>query len=76
MGGNRVPCRTVWASVATAEDDLSLPINRPEYSRKRAEEARALAEMLDDPEAKSIMLSVVEGYERLAKHAEERPSKK
>lgn len=47
-------------------------IDTPEYWRKRAEEARTLADMLEDKEAKRMMLHVVEGYERLASHAEAR----
>ncbi len=46
-----------------------MPIDNPEYWRSRAEEARALAEMLEDPEAKRMMMDVVEGYERLAEYA-------
>ena len=49
-----------------------MPINHPEYWRSRAEEARALAEMLEDPEAKRMMMGVVEGYEQLAKYSEVR----
>jgi hypothetical protein len=35
----------------------------PEYWRKRAHEARTIAEMLEDPAAKRMMLGVVEGSE-------------
>ena len=38
----------------------------------RAEEARALAESMTDPEAKQLMLNVAADYERLAKRAEDR----
>ncbi len=53
-----------------------LPINHSGYWRSRAEEARALAEMLEDPEAKRMMMGVVEGYERLAEYAETRHASK
>ena len=53
-----------------------LPINYPEYWRRRAEEARALAEMIEDPEAKRMMMGVVEGYDRLAEYAEARQAAK
>jgi LAS superfamily LD-carboxypeptidase LdcB len=49
---------------------IELSIDSAGYWRSRAEEARALAEMLEDPEAKRMMMDVVEGYERLATHAE------
>jgi hypothetical protein len=47
-------------------------INDPKYWRYRAEEARAMAEGLTNPEAKHLMLKVAADYERLAKRAEER----
>ena len=47
-------------------------INDPKHWRYRAEEARALAEKLTDPEAKQLMLKVAADYEQLAKRAEER----
>jgi hypothetical protein len=40
--------------------------------RKLAMEARAVASELTDPDAKRIMLSNAEGYERLARRAEAR----
>jgi hypothetical protein len=42
------------------------------YWRSRGEEARAVAEHLTTPEAKRIMLSVAESYDKLAEGAEER----
>jgi hypothetical protein len=48
------------------------PINDPEHWLKRAKEARALAEQIDDPEAKRTMLKNADEYERLAHRAEER----
>ena len=42
------------------------------YWRSRAEEARAVAEHLTTAEAKRIMLSVAESYDKLADGAEER----
>lgn len=40
----------------------------------RAEEARTIAEFMNDPEAKRIMFDIAEGYDRLAEHAAERAS--
>jgi hypothetical protein len=42
---------------------------KAEYWRKRAEEARATAEEMHDPECKRIMLDIAEAYERIAHHA-------
>ena len=47
-------------------------INDPKHWRYRAEEARAMAESMTDPEAKQSMLDVAADYERLAKRAEDR----
>jgi hypothetical protein len=48
------------------------PINDPKHWRDRAKEARALAEQMDDPEGKRMMLRVADDYERLAQRAQER----
>jgi len=47
-------------------------INDPKHWLDRAKEARALAEQMNDPEAKRTMLKNADDYERLAKRAEER----
>jgi len=47
-------------------------INDPKHWLGRAKEARALAEQIDDPEAKRTMLATADDYERLAKRAQER----
>jgi hypothetical protein len=47
-------------------------ISDPKHWLARAKEARALAEQLDDAEAKRTMLATADDYERLAKRAEER----
>ena len=46
-------------------------IDNPEYWRKRAEEARTMAERMTNAHTKSLMLSVAESYERIAKWAAE-----
>jgi hypothetical protein len=45
-----------------------------EYWLGRAEEARSLAEITRDPEARRIMFDIAEGYDRLAERAAERES--
>jgi hypothetical protein len=47
-------------------------INDPEHWRQRAEEARRLAEQINDSAAKETMLRVAADYDRLATRAEER----
>jgi hypothetical protein len=42
----------------------------PEHWRKRAKEARALAEQMDEVEAKVTMLQIAHNYEKLAQRAE------
>ena len=49
--------------------------NDPEYWRKRAEEARAVAVQMMDAHTKAIMLSIAQDYEKLAKRAEQRAAK-
>jgi hypothetical protein len=49
-----------------------LQIDNPEYFWSRAEEARAVAERMIDPENKRMMLGVAETYEVLAKRGEAR----
>ena len=41
----------------------------PEHWRQRAEEARILAQLLADQDAKHIMLNIASGYDTLAKRA-------
>src|SRR5262249_3829851 len=47
-------------------------INDPKHWLDRAKEARALAEQMDDSEAKRTMLKNADDYERLAQRAQER----
>jgi transcriptional regulator with XRE-family HTH domain len=54
---------------ATSADHI---LHSADHSRKRAEELRTLAEVVDDPAAKRLILSTAEDYERLAERAEER----
>jgi hypothetical protein len=44
----------------------------PAHWRKRADEARAMAEQMTDRDARQMMLGIAEDYEKLAKRAEER----
>ncbi len=45
-------------------------IDDPEHWRQRAEEARGVAEQLDDPIAKQTMLDIARSYEQMAALAE------
>jgi hypothetical protein len=51
---------------------MSSLIADPEHWRDRADEACALAAQIDDPVAQRAMLVITEGYEIVAKRAEER----
>jgi hypothetical protein len=44
----------------------SSPVNDPAYWQQRAEEARALADQIDDPIARNTMLEIAAGYEQMA----------
>lgn len=54
----------------------SFLLDDPEHWYRRAEEARVVAEQLDDPVAKAMMLGIAEDYERLAESARRRMEKK
>jgi Asp/Glu/hydantoin racemase len=47
-------------------------LNDPNYWRDRAEELRAVAEHLKDPNAKAMVLGCAGDYDILAQRAEER----
>ena len=51
---------------------VSSMVDDPEHWRQRAEEVRTVAEDMHDPVTKRSMLDTAEGYERLARRAEER----
>jgi hypothetical protein len=46
--------------------------DKAEYWHSRAEEARTVAEIMTDPEAKQILLKIAQSYGRLAKAGAER----
>jgi hypothetical protein len=48
------------------------PINDPEHWRKRADEARSLANDVKDEISKQMMLQVADDYEHCAKRAQQR----
>lgn len=47
--------------------------HKPEYWRAKAEEARAVADILANPAARQHMLSCAKSYDRLAELAEHAP---
>lgn len=51
-------------------------LDDPDMWQERAEEARAIAENMSDPETKRLMHRVADTYETLAKRAKERTAKK
>jgi hypothetical protein len=53
-----------------ARSAMPTKFGTPVYWRKRAEEARALAEDMNDAGAKRAMLIVAENYEKIARQAE------
>ena len=50
--------------------------NDPEHWRKRAKEARALAEKMTDAVSKKAMMEVAEKYDEVAARATERVAKR
>src|SRR6516165_3735266 len=51
--------------------DTAGPINDPKHWRERAEEARAVADIMDDEKTKEMMRRIADDYERLAQRAEQ-----
>jgi hypothetical protein len=51
---------------------FSSHIHDPEHWRGRAKEARALADKMNDPISKDMMLQIAKDYERLAERAQAR----
>ena len=54
----------------------SFSVDDPAHWRERAREARTLADEMKDEVSRQMMLEIAAGYQRLAKHAEERAKKR
>src|SRR5260370_36081703 len=66
-----VASRPMSAQPAGAASMSPYSINDPKHWLDRAKEARALAEQIDEPQAKPTMLAIAADYERLPKVAQE-----
>jgi hypothetical protein len=64
-----VHCRGVQEGIMLSDEDGAA------RWRGMAAEARAVAAEMTDPEARQIMLSIAEAYDRLARYAEARKKK-
>ena len=51
---------------------MSRVLDNPQHWRNRAQEMRALADLIDDPSTKRTLLEIAGPYDRLAEKAEER----
>ena len=49
------------------------PLNSPSHWRERAQEARRIAQHLDDPVARQAMDEIAQAYEQLAALTERKP---
>jgi hypothetical protein len=47
-------------------------IHDPQHWRDRAVQARTMADLMNDPQSKEMMLGIAKDYERLAERAEQR----
>jgi hypothetical protein len=54
--------------------DVSVIINNPQHWLARAQEARAMADQIDDREVKKAMFAIAESYEKIATRADLRKS--
>jgi hypothetical protein len=45
-------------------------LDDPQHWWSRAEEAKALAELMQHPDSRRIMIGIAEGYEKIARHIE------
>lgn len=51
---------------------MTSPIDDPDYWRDRAAEARAIADIMRNPDSKRTMLEIAKGYDQLALFAQQR----
>ncbi len=55
---------------------MTSAVRDPEHWRSRAKEARALAELIIDPESKRGMFTIADEYEKIAKRADYKRSRR
>jgi hypothetical protein len=55
---------------------MTSAVRDPEHWRSRAKEARALAELIIDPESKRGMLTIADEYEKIAKRSDYKRSRR
>jgi hypothetical protein len=82
LGRAIVSARTVRSNLARLahsgsyhDPDRSM-LDDPEHWRQRAEEARTIADEVQNPSAKATMLSIAEQYEQMAEYAQRRQAEK